>query len=157
MDEWVEVIGHNMPEGAKRQIELNLFGAPSDKAALDTLGGMLSAAYPQLTIVNLAGKDLRESVLALDRMDRLFFIDSALLHFARLLGKPAASFWGPTDPSVLLRPSGLAPEVVHYVKLSCSPCVHVAQKPPCGGNNICMRLAVDPEADVDRNPLWVIS
>lgn len=157
-EEWVEVIGRNMPPGnSNTPVELHLFGAPSDRHGLDKLGATLSAAHPRLEIVNHAGKKLRESVLLLDRLDRIFFIDSALLHFARMLGKPTVSFFGPTDPRVLLRPAALAPETVHYFKLSCSPCVHVADKPPCGGNNICMRFALNPREDADRNPAWVIT
>jgi ADP-heptose:LPS heptosyltransferase len=157
-DEWVEVIRRNMPPGdAMAPVELHLFGAPSDRRGLDELGAKLSAAHPRLAIVNHAGKNLRESVMLLDKLDRIFFIDSALLHFARMLGKPTVSFFGPTDPRVLLRPTGLAPETVHYFKLSCSPCVHVSDKPPCGGNNICMRFAINPREDADRNPAWVIT
>jgi ADP-heptose:LPS heptosyltransferase len=155
--EWVEVIGRHMPPGdSNAPVELHLFGAPSDRCGLDELGTTLSAAHPRLEIVNRAGKKLRESVLLLDQLDRIFFIDSALLHFARMLGKPTVSFFGPTDPRVLLRPAALAPETVHYFKLSCSPCVHVADKPPCGGNNICMRFALNPREDAERNPAWVI-
>ncbi|MGA7241507.1 MAG: glycosyltransferase family 9 protein [Bryobacteraceae bacterium] len=156
-DEWVQVIGRNMPPGdPAATVELHLFGAPSDRRSLDELGAKLSAAHPRLEIVNHAGKKLGESVTLLYQLDRIFFIDSALLHFARMLGKPTVSFFGPTDPRVLLRPTDLAPETVHYFKLSCSPCVHVSDKPPCGGNNICMRFALNPREDADRNPAWVI-
>jgi ADP-heptose:LPS heptosyltransferase len=154
----VEVIGRYMPPGdSSTPVELHLFGAPSDRRDLDRLGATLTAAHPRLEIVNHAGKKLRESVLLLDGLDRIFFIDSALLHFARMLGKSTVSFFGPTDPRVLLRPAALAPETVHYFKLSCSPCVHVSDKPPCGGNNICMRFALHPREDADRNPAWVIT
>jgi ADP-heptose:LPS heptosyltransferase len=156
--EWVEVIGRYMPPGdSSTPVELHLFGAPSDRRGLDELGSTLRAAHPRLETVNHAGKKLRESVLLLDGLDRIFFIDSALLHFARMLGKSTVSFFGPTDPRVLLRPATLAPETVHYFKLSCSPCVHVSDKPPCGGNNICMRFALNPREDADRNPAWVIT
>jgi ADP-heptose:LPS heptosyltransferase len=155
--EWVEAIGRYMPPGdANTPVELHLFGAPSDRRGLDELGVILSAVHPRLEVVNHAGKKLQESVLLLDRLDRIFFIDSALLHFARMLGKPTVSFFGPTDPRVLLRPTALALETVHYFKLSCSPCVHVSDKPPCAGNNICMRFALNPREDADRNPAWVI-
>jgi len=155
--EWVEAIGRHMPHGdANTPVELHLFGAPSERQGLDKLGATLSAAHPRLEIVNHAGKNLRESVLLLDQLDRVFFIDSALLHFARMLGKPTVSFFGPTDPR-MLRPAALAPETVHYFKSSGSPCVHVSDKPPCGGNNICMRFALNPREDADRNPAWVIT
>jgi ADP-heptose:LPS heptosyltransferase len=87
----------------------------------------------------------------------LFSIDSALLHYGRLLGVRTISFWGPTDPGSLLRPEPGAAEEVHYRKLSCSPCVHLTQQPPCGGNNLCMRLAADPGLTLDMNPTWMVT
>src|SRR5205823_42189 len=89
-------------------------------------------------------------------LQELLTVDSALLHFARLLGTPTESFWGPTDPKTRLRPFPFARDVVHYEKISCSPCVHMTRTAPCGGNNVCMRLACDPAADIDRNPAWVV-
>ena len=156
-EEWVDVVGRSLPPGDSSQpVEVHLFGAPSDKAELEKLGALLAAAQPRLVPVNHAGKKLRESVILLDRLDRILCIDSALLHFARLLGKPTVSFWGPTDPRVLLRPEPLAAESVHYAKLSCSPCVHLAARPPCGGRNVCMRLAVNPQQHAERNPAWLL-
>jgi ADP-heptose:LPS heptosyltransferase len=155
--EWVRIFQRAVASGdIATPCEVSLFGAPSDRATLDELGRLLSAALPGLETVNHAGKKLPESVALLDSLDRVYCIDSALLHFARLIGKPTVSFWGPTDPRVLLRPSAIAPETVHYAKLTCSPCVHVANRPPCQGNNLCMRLAANPQSPENRNPIWNI-
>ena len=155
--EWVQVFERALASGEiATPCEVHLFGAPSDRTALDELGRLLSEALPGLEMINHAGKTLPESVALLDSLDRVYCIDSALLHFARLMGKPTVSFWGPTDPRVLLRPSSIAPETVHYAKLTCSPCVHVVDRPPCEGNNLCMRLAANPQSRESRNPLWVI-
>jgi ADP-heptose:LPS heptosyltransferase len=79
------------------------------------------------------------------------------MHFGRLLGIPSVSFWGPTEPNSRLRPWAEIREEIHYQRLSCSPCVHLADNAPCRGNNICMRLAVDPDAGNDRNPAWIVT
>ena len=67
-------------------------------------------------------------------------IDSMLLHIARSLGVPTVSAFGPTDPATRLRPLGLL-ERVEYVRLPCSPCIHVRETPPCQGARDCMALA----------------
>jgi ADP-heptose:LPS heptosyltransferase len=155
--EWVEVLARGVADGdIATPCQVHLFGAPSDREGLDELGRLLVGALPGLAIVNHAGEKLRDSVTLLDTLDRVYCIDSALLHFARLLGKPTVSFWGPTDPRVQLRPSAVALETTNYAKLSCSPCVHAVDRPPCRGNNLCMRLAANPRAREGRNPLWVI-
>jgi ADP-heptose:LPS heptosyltransferase len=155
-EEWVEVVGPAVAaSGSSGPAEIHLFGAPSDRPSLEKLAALLTSALP-VTVINHGGKSLHDSLLYLNEMDQIFSIDSALLHFARLLGKPTVSFWGPTDPQVLLRPSSLAPECIHYQKLSCSPCVHLVDQPPCKGDNLCMRSAVNPIKYPDRNPLWVV-
>ena len=50
------------------------------------------------------------------------------------------SAFGPTDPATRLRPLGLL-ERVEYVRLPCSPCIHVNETPPCQGARDCMALA----------------
>ena len=67
------------------------------------------------------------------------------MHAARLLRVPCASFWGPTAPATRLRPVAGLDEVVHYRPPVCSPCVHVAETPPCQGDNVCMRLFTNDE------------
>lgn len=156
--EWLEVLRRRLcREDAPGDVEISLLGAPGDRASLDELAAFIGGAFPAVKTVNLAGKtSLTESVRRIARSDELFCIDSALLHFGRLLGIPTVSFWGPTDPNSLLRPWPDARDEVHYTKLPCSPCVHIADEPPCMGHNICMRLAVNPDSPEDRNPPWIV-
>lgn len=158
-EEWVEVFrrrfGREHPE---RKIEIRLMGARSDRTGLDRLAGALCMAFPGIVTANLAGKtSLAESVRGLADVDELICIDSALLHYARLLGIPTISYWGPTDPASRLRSSSVNRDEVHYHKLPCSPCVHVAQEPPCRGDNVCMRFAVNADRVLDTNPKWILA
>jgi len=157
--EWVDVLKRRfLREDPARQIEIRLLGGPGDKNSLDELADTLRMAFPGLTAVNLAGKtSLSESVRGLAEMDELICIDSALLHFARLLGVPTISFWGPTDPASRLRESEYNRDEIHYRRLPCSPCVHVAQEPPCAGDNVCIRFAVYPDTEMDTNPKWILA
>ncbi|MGA2041139.1 MAG: glycosyltransferase family 9 protein [Bryobacteraceae bacterium] len=157
-EEWVEVIARRIVQCDAPMVELHLLGAPADSAELEQMATLLEERFRGRAVVrNHAGKTtLRESVRIIAAMDEVLCIDSALLHFSRLLGRRTVSFWGPTDPRTLLRPSSGGLDEVHYVKIPCSPCVHVSTQPPCKGQNICIRLAVDPAAQVPRNQFWVL-
>jgi ADP-heptose:LPS heptosyltransferase len=156
--EWCRIIGSRFTGGgAPEPVEIHLLGSRRDRPYLEGLGEALGKAVRGARIVNHAGEfTLEESICFLGSAEQLLCIDSALLHFARLLGVPTVSFWGPTDPRSLLRPWSGSNDEVHYRNISCSPCVHLAQQPPCNGNNICMRLAADPDRQLDPNPVWVI-
>ena len=95
---------------------------------------------------------LADSLGVLAGARRFIGIDSALVHAARGLGVPSTSFFGPTDPATLLEPIAGYDEVVHYRPPICSPCLHVAQTPPCKGRNVCMQLFT---ADAVARVPWV--
>ena len=143
-----------------RRTEVHLLGAPSDRPAFEELKTLLEGRLTgvhNVEIHNQAGRtSLKESVRIIAAVDEVLCIDSALLHFSRLLRRRTVSWWGPTDPSTLIRPNACGLDEVHYVKLPCSPCVHLSHQPPCKGQNICMRLAFDPAAPVPRNQPWVL-
>lgn len=157
--EWIDIVGKRLLKFPGGVAQVHLFGAPSDAAVLDGLKELLIGRLgARIGVVNHAGKTkLEESVRMLSGMTEVLCIDSALLHFSRLLGMHTVSYWGPTDPRVLARPraDGRLDEI-QYVKLPCSPCIHVSNQPPCRGMNICMRLAADSAADVPLNPPWVL-
>lgn len=157
-EEWAEVVAQRIAHCDPATVELHLLGAPADRAELEQMATLLEGRFPGCAAVrNHAGKTrLKESVQILAAMDEVLCIDSALLHFSRLLGRRTVSFWGPTDPRTLLRPNSGGLDEIHYVKIPCSPCVHLSHQPPCKGRNICMRLAVDPAAQVPRNQPWVL-
>jgi len=157
-EEWIRILSERLlPRGDKANIEIHLLGGPADRPELEELKALIEASFPFLAGVwNYAGKTkLRESVQILDAMDEVLCIDSSLLHFSRLLGRRTTSYWGPTDPRTLARPNDNGMDEIHYVKISCSPCVHMSHQPPCKGNNICMRLAANPDASVLHNPAWL--
>jgi len=156
-EDWPKVLtgGSGMDRDANSETELHLLGGAADGPALDHLSVLLEPAFGN--IVNHAGKlSLEGSVRLLASMDALYCIDSAMLHFARLLGVKTVSFWGPTSPESRLKILDSDPDEIRRGDLPCSPCVHVAQEPPCHGNNLCMLLAVDPERRYDPNPPWLV-
>lgn len=158
-EEWPGIVEKRLagldPAG---RVEMHLLGAPSDRAQLDKLRSLLENHFgPRVSVFNHAGETkLRESVQIVAGMDEVLCIDSALLHFSRLVGRKTISFWGPTDPATLVRPNASGLDEIHYVRIPCSPCVHLSHQAPCNGQNICMRLAVDPSAPLPRNQFWVL-
>ncbi len=142
--QWVETFKERLtqnPEFAKARIEL--LGGADDFAIADEIDKNLIRIWPELKINNLCGKlPLLKSLEHLACADQFWGVDSALLHFARLFGVYCLSFWGPTAPETRLKNFNIVEEV-HYKKISCSPCVHVAEVPPCQGKNLCIQALFD--------------
>lgn len=140
-EQWVEAI-RRYADGS-RGLEIDLVGGPADRAYLERLAGLIQESFQDSTVKNFAGiLSLQQSVRAVANAGQLLCVDSAMIHFARLMGVPTLSFWGPTDPNLMLRPSN-ARDQIHYKRLDCSPCIHMADHPPCGGKNVCMQLALE--------------
>jgi len=156
-EEWGEVVAERIAHRGALPAEFHLLGGPADRAELERMREMLQERFPGVAIRNHAGEaSLEQSVRILAAVNEVLCIDSALLHFSRLLGRRTVSYWGPTDPRTLLRPDPRCLDDIHYAKVPCSPCVHVSNQPPCKGRNICMRLAADPLAAIPRNQPWVL-
>lgn len=141
--DWVEILVRKLEtESHQKSVVLHFLGGKEDAPFIERIIAPLRQRCPQIAMQNLAGKArLGESVDLLASLDEVMCIDSSPLHFSRLLGIPTTSYWGPTDPSTLLRPSTMAKDTIHFPHLPCSPCVHVAATAPCHGDNICMHAA----------------
>jgi len=136
--QWRRVFLDNERPGPARRFVF--LGGGSDRAGVQEILAVLRVARPAHHFENRCGElRLSESLAVLAAADEFWGIDSGLLHYARLLRKPCLSFFGPTHPDTLLRPIEGLSERVEYRKIPCSPCVHVAEQPPCRGNNVCIR------------------
>lgn len=136
VQQWVYALRSD-PETRGRP--LVLLGGKDDVSFCRSLAAAVEARLPGTRIVDLAGKiPLATSVAALARCASFWGIDSGLLHYARLLGVPTTSFWGPTDPATRLRPLPELSERVRYKRQVCSPCTHSTETPPCHGRNVCI-------------------
>ena len=137
-EHWKKVLLDNAGDGSPRRIIV--LGGPSDREEAERILAVLRPAGPQHQYENRCGElSLPQSVAVLAGADEFWGIDSGLLHYARLLGRRCLSFWGPTHPDTLLKPIPGLDERVVYRKVPCSPCVHIAEAPPCRGNNVCIR------------------
>jgi len=132
-DEWRRMLASMILAGH----EIVFLGGPGDRAAADAIITVLGGGR------NLCGQlSIAQSAKVLGRAAAYYGIDSMLLHFARALGVPAISVFGPTDPATRLRPLGTR-ERVAFARLPCSPCIHVNETPPCHGKRTCMALALE--------------
>ena len=137
-EHWRRVLLDNEGDGSVRRFVL--LGGRSDREDAERILALLGAARPQHRYENRCGElSLPQSLAVLADADEFWGIDSGLLHYARLLRKRCLSFWGPTHPDTLLKPIAGLDERVVYRKVPCSPCVHIAEAPPCRGNNVCIR------------------
>lgn len=153
--QWIEVL---RPAFGAVPVEIVLLGGPADRSPAEELAAVLRQALPNAVVVNECGKGgLADSSRRLAELDAFWSIDSGLLHLARLLGLPTRSFWGPTDPATRLEALDPARETVDYRRLSCSPCTHVAEPPPCEGDNRCIQALFLPDPAEAGDPFWCVS
>jgi ADP-heptose:LPS heptosyltransferase len=144
-EQWAEVARQNAAGGAPRRIVL--LGSRADRADADRILSVLRGVRSDHEYENRCGElSLLESVATIASADEFWGIDSGLLHYARLLRKRCLSFWGPTHPDTLLKPIPGLDERVVYRRVPCSPCVHIAELPPCRGNNVCIRNLFVPDS-----------
>ena len=142
--QWINILTAFLKKTDERDIVF--LGSGADRTLAQDITTQLQRQFPHISIQNLCGSlALAESLVVLASQSYFFGIDSALLHFARILGVPSESFWGPTDPHTLLMPIDGYRETIHYKRLMCSPCIHVAERPPCKGRNICISLLFSNE------------
>lgn len=139
---WVRLLN----ERAKNQpMTILLGGAPADFDKGEALKLTLNRELPLAQVLNLCGaRSLMQGIEDIRAADAFWGINSGPLHIARFLGKPCRSFWGPTNPFHRLRVvPGLEEETV-YLGFACSPCIDSVEESPCRGNNLCMKLLLDP-------------
>lgn len=135
---WAKVL---LEHRGEREIErIALLGGGADREEAERILAALRAVRPRHAYENRCGElTLPQSLALLAAAEEFWGIDSGLLHYARLLRKRCLSFWGPTHPETLLKAVAGLEERVFYRKIPCSPCVHIAEAPPCRGNNVCIR------------------
>lgn len=141
-DAWAALLARKFT--ADEKFSVTLIGGAGNAPSAEKVAAALRRRFPHAEVVNACGcYSIAQVVRLIEGMDAFWGIDSALLHIARAIGKPNVSFWGPTDPATRLRDLDPARDEVHYLKVPCSPCVHVASRSPCRGNQSCMTRLLD--------------
>lgn len=95
-------------------------------------------AGPREPVINLAGATSLGGLLALlQRAKLLVTNDSGPMHLADALGTKIVSLWGPSSPQSYGNWSPRHRMI--YRNVYCSPCLLLVDKPPCQGDNQCMK------------------
>lgn len=138
--------------------EVVFLGSKDDRVAAQEIIETIEAFKPGLRLRNCCGElALKDSLRELSECSYFTGIDSALVHFARLLDIPSESFWGPTDPNTLLLPVEGSKDITHYKGLLCSPCIHVAESAPCKGRNLCIEAIFSEQEVAPHEVLYNIT
>jgi ADP-heptose:LPS heptosyltransferase len=157
-EQWRQLLARRFAPTTAMTVEL--FGGASDQESAKCLIDVLSRYFTEARFVDSSGAYRIADLPARFAMLHEFWaIDSLLLHIARLTDTPVVSIWGPSDPATRLRWRDGARDTVFYVKIPCSPCVHISDSAPCGGDNICMAalLRETGQGEAQRSRGWVVS
>ena len=155
-EQWKEVLSPNF--SAKPLVQLHFLGVAAEANLAEEIIRRLPLPLQEQSFNHCGKLSLIDSLRLLASCGEFVGVDSALLHFARMLQIPTTSYWGPTAPHTRLRPVPGLKETVHYASLPCSPCIHVAEHPPCRGRNICIEACLTHDSDVFfrdyENTIW---
>lgn len=122
-----------------------LIGAPNEAAYVSQIWDLIPSSA-RSRVFNSAGcLSLGEVLATIKSAACVLTNDTGPMHFAFALGRPTVCLFGPQDP----RHYGMdGPSIVTlYQPVSCSPCIHEIDEPPCRGNNVCMQRH-DPDSVV---------
>ncbi len=117
--------------------EILFVGSPKEYQHVQEVVGRMDDISHQ--VHNIAGKfSLSEFLAVLEMCDVLLTTDTGIMNFAYALDVPTVSLWGPDTPSQY----HVDKPHTHAIWKSayCSPCIYRFSVPPCGGDNVCMRL-----------------
>lgn len=133
-ENWMSVIEYLLKETT---FTILLSGAATERRGVEVHFAELLNKHPQ-RIKNTAGSfGLAAFTCLLQKAEFIISNDSGPLHLAFSQRVRCISLWGPTDPAHLSLKASINYEV--YKEVYCSPCLHHADKPPCKGDNICMK------------------
>ncbi len=128
------------------EAEVVFLGVKRDRQLASEIAERLSLHFGNMEFINLCGETgLDKTLSILSSANEFRGIDSSLLHYARLFNIKSVSYWGPTDPAMLLREIPGLKEEINYCRVPCSPCIHVTETPPCKGDNVCIQNLFNEE------------
>lgn len=128
------LIDHLLSENPSRQFVL--IGSKNEVPTSEKLLALLDAKWRSRVVVTTGQLTIPELLSLIALSARMITNDTGPMHLSFALAKPTICLFGPADPVQFGNHRNAIP-VYHHVP--CSPCVHQFVKPPCHGNNICMK------------------
>lgn len=115
-----------------------LIGSSGERPYVEKLRAMLPASL-QDRVINTAGLiTIGELLALLERATCMLTNDSGPMHMAFSLDTPVVCLFGPVSPEHYAVSDRSRVRTI-YNRIYCSPCLHHADVPPCGGDNQCMK------------------
>lgn len=129
------------------RLKIALIGSAAEASYVRSLEATLPPHGDRVR--NFAGLTSLGSLMALlSRADCVLSNDSGPLHLALALEVPVVGLFGPVHPNHNAQLGHKRRKIILYKPMLCSPCVHYASPPPCGGDNRCM-TSIAPQHAVD--------
>ena len=126
----INLINLNYPD-----YHIILIGSTAEKNYVE---GIVSACDKQEKIISLAGKtSIQQLIGVIQQASLLITNDTGPMHIGFATKTKTLALFGPCSPNQYGFNKNCFPI---YKNVYCSPCVHEFERPPCNGNNECMRL-----------------
>lgn len=127
---------------AKEGYAVALVGAESESEYVEGVIELLSSHAQRVR--NIAGCfSILEFFAFLTTCKLVLTNDSGVMNMSLTLPVPQLLLAGPVDPEQYFIPSEFRTYI--YYETYCSPCTHYMDKPPCAGDNVCMKLIESKE------------
>ena len=111
-----------------------LIGSKSEQQYVQTLINRLDSLR---NIINCAGKTtIDELITLIENANLMLTNDTGPMHIAFALKTKTVALFGPCTP---FQYGNFEKTSIIYHRVYCSPCVHEFVKPPCNGDNQCMK------------------
>jgi len=116
-----------------KDVKIVLIGASSEQSYVKDL----CERFDNENIINLSGKtNIEELILILKDAKLVITNDTGPMHLSFSLKTKTVALFGPCSPAQY----GFSHNaMIIYNRIYCSPCVHEFLKPPCNGDNQCMK------------------
>lgn len=137
-DYFVELI-ENFSMIEEKNIRIFLVGSPTEKEYLQKEIYDKLSEHSKSKVFIIAGTfSLNAAIYFLSKLDLFITTDSGPLHFAYAQNINIISIWGPCS-HLHYSVNGYKNDIPINSNVYCHPCIHLTIKPPCEGNNICLK------------------
>lgn len=118
------------------EMKVILIGSSSESGYVNQVWSGINEKHRK-NVVDTSGQlSIEELIALISETELMITNDTGPMHLAFAAHRPTIALFGPASPVQFGNHSAVT---AIYKKVACSPCVHDHIKPPCQGNNICMK------------------
>ncbi len=113
-----------------------LIGSPAESEFVNEVWYGINESV-KANVIDTSGRlSIEELISLISGTELMITNDTGPMHLAFAAHRPTIALFGPASPIQFGNHSAVT---AIYKKVACSPCVHDHIKPPCKGDNICMK------------------